>query len=362
MYKLYTDQSFFFRGNGAFNAGVDDYAQGVFPPNPHTLYGALRTSYIEKYGSLDAFINGDMAEEIGTPETHGKLRINIMLMSINDDIYIPLPQDCQVVERDDKLWAKHLNLCKGDGFESDQSEYRFVAPNDNKSISSSNKWLNIDDWLNLSQGKDVAVVTTDAFIVSDIKTGIAIEHKTALVRKGMLYQQNRQYLRDGVSILVDIDLPRPLNHVSLGNKRIWWQMIENNIAKEKWNKFLQDTQIIKQILKGNAVRLSLLTPSQITRNILSHSNHLRFNNELVIQSVIDHPIMVGGWDMHRQRPKPRIPMLSAGSTFILPKPDKDEGQWLKKIQQSVYTDVNKQAGYGRILLSPIKGEVFNEND
>ena len=36
----------FFRDGRPFNMGEDTYAQGIFPPPPSVLYGALRTAYM----------------------------------------------------------------------------------------------------------------------------------------------------------------------------------------------------------------------------------------------------------------------------------------------------------------------------
>lgn len=359
MYKIFTDQSFFFRGNGSFNAGDDNYAQGIFPPNPQTLYGALRSNYIEAYGSVAAFENGEMEEEIGSPHTDGKLEIKAIVMSINDDIYVPLPHDCQVNEdKDDIFHAKSLLLCKGECFESDQSDYRFIAPKNKKSVSSSGKWINIVHWQALNNGEEVPVITSDSFTVNDTKIGIARNYKTHSAHKGMLYQYNRMYLNEGVSILIDVDLPRPINHISMGNKGILWHMSENKLAKEKWQKFLQETQNREYILSGNAVRLSFLTPSLIEDDFITNNKELRFIDKPVIQSVIERPNMVGGWDMYRKRPKPRIPMLLAGTTFAINKPKKQEDEWIENIKKTIYTDVNKKAGYGRILLSPMRGDIL----
>ena len=62
-------------------------------------------------------------------------------------LYLPLPQDCQVIRKEDgKLEAHLLELEKGKGYESDGAQYRLVGVSNKKSESAEGKWVTVKDW------------------------------------------------------------------------------------------------------------------------------------------------------------------------------------------------------------------------
>lgn len=51
----------FFRQQGT-TSGENTFATGIFPPNPQTIYGALRGNWIEQYGNVEDFNHGEVCE------------------------------------------------------------------------------------------------------------------------------------------------------------------------------------------------------------------------------------------------------------------------------------------------------------
>lgn len=51
---------------------------------------------------------GKYANEIGTPTSHGKLRLGGIYLSKGKTLYLPSPQDCQVIRKEDGKLEAHL--------------------------------------------------------------------------------------------------------------------------------------------------------------------------------------------------------------------------------------------------------------
>jgi len=57
-YKITPNDTLFFRGGMPFTMGAESWTEIIFPPNPSTLYGAIRTWLIFAKGSLKDFKEG----------------------------------------------------------------------------------------------------------------------------------------------------------------------------------------------------------------------------------------------------------------------------------------------------------------
>lgn len=353
MYQLTTSQAFFFRGSGNFEAGSASHTQGIFPPNPQTIYGALRSNYIEQYGTIESFKKGDIKVEIGDPNSDGKLKITGIYLVKDNHLYLPVPQDTQIRKTPDGLKAQLLELTKSDGYQSDGNKYRFFAPVNEKSESAVGKWVSLGDWHDLMEGNVVTILSTSDFIYTESKLGISLDKNTTTTQEGMLYQHDLYYLRHGASLAIDAYLPNPMELISMGNKGTMWLLQDSSELTNQWNEFVSKYQSSDYILSGQAVRLSYNTSALITDSVVQNGK-LRFNSEAVYQVVINRLGKVSGWDMDRRRPKARYSTLSPGTSFAIKKPDEANDKWIKHLQSANYSDIDSNAGYGQILLSPIK--------
>jgi len=78
--------TFFFRDGKPFSLGQETWADGVFPPSPSILYGALRAIYFSEYP--------DEFKKANTPDDPTlKLKIKGIFLEIGEKIYLPVPAD-----------------------------------------------------------------------------------------------------------------------------------------------------------------------------------------------------------------------------------------------------------------------------
>ena len=95
----------FFRDARPFSMGDDTWADGVFPPSPTVVHGALRTGYFAKH--IEQFPHAGST----TDDPTGTLRINKICYRVRPGnlFYYPAPLD--FVERKDKLLKERVNEC-----------------------------------------------------------------------------------------------------------------------------------------------------------------------------------------------------------------------------------------------------------
>ncbi len=98
----------FFRDGRPFSMGSENWANGVFPPQPSVFYGALRSAYLGEH--IESF-----AKICTDDDPTACLKINCIALYVNNRPCFPLPLDC-VVQKDDKQAedAEKLSLGKVD--------------------------------------------------------------------------------------------------------------------------------------------------------------------------------------------------------------------------------------------------------
>ena len=359
MYSLHTHDTFFFRGNGEFTSGENSFTSGLFPPNPQTLYGALRGNWIEQYGTVEAFISGAYREKVGTPDSHGALQLNGVYLSLDDYLYVPLPQHTQVLKSDTGILTAHpLKLVKGSNRESDDAGSRLIGVSRKKSTSPDGKWIKAVDWKTLMIKKEpVDVLTVTDFIEEQPKIGIYVDNDSGTAKDGMLYQYSRNVLKETAALVIDAHLPDPLDLLTMGNKGTLWSMEKEPELREQLN-FVYDAQaILPDVEQSKMIAVTLLTPALVTSELIDEQTKVfNYTKTNWIQSAIPRPVHTGGWDIVKKRPKPRYTMLKPGTTFIITTPDESIEDFLDEINSTLFSDEGQEEGYGRVIISPIQFE------
>lgn len=333
MQLLHTMDSFYFRGHGSFGIGDQIGAPSLFPPRPGTVYGAYRTAWIERNGTIEDFLNGDYAEAIGTPEQSGALQLRGLFLKKGEDIFLPLPYDHQVV--DGKAYP--LELRKGLGYESDGAVYRLYGPIDQKSESADGKWIRLRDVEELlTHHRPVEVFSRSYFVHEEPKVGVALDRVSGRVEESMLYQINRLRLKRDVSLLVDSTLNETLPTVKLGQGSTRWLVAED------------DTHTIPIRIgstESDTLRVTWLTPAVITEPLVMEGR-FRYFDAPWIQTAMARTGLDGGWDMVKQRPKIRKTLIPAGTSLLV-----DARRQSLTDLPSQLTDEGKEQGYGRVMYS-----------
>jgi len=87
--------TFFFRDGKPFSRGQETWADGIFPPSPSILYGALRAIYFSEYP--------DEFNKANTPDDPTlNLKIKGIFLGMGKLIYLPVPADFVIAKAKDK--------------------------------------------------------------------------------------------------------------------------------------------------------------------------------------------------------------------------------------------------------------------
>lgn len=349
-YSLRTHDRFYFRGSGENIAGQHHKSNSIFPPTLQTMYGALRGNWIEQHGNYSDFKKGKYAESIGTIDSSGAFALRGLYIAKDNQLYLPLPLDTQVFEKEGHTFALPLLLKKGKGWESDQASYRFIAQRAGKSKDNNNMWIPVHSLAPLYMNQKVECFSFEHFVVPEEKIGIGLNPRTQTVQEGLLYQFTGYYLKDNVSLVVDMTLPEELFFVRFGNSGTLWSITESPQYQEQF-------QTLKKVqFEGDVqyLRITTLTPSVITGSLFEKDSHYRWNtNNLFLQAVVPRAQRLAGWDMSKNAPKPKFAMLEAGTVFVVKASNNiPVDNQVRNIMSQPHTDLLPEAGFGQILVTP----------
>ena len=195
-YLLQPVDTFFFRDHKPFSMGEEAKATGWFPPRPGTVYGALRSAYIHRYGDFSSFYEGrdpEIRRWMGTPEAVGDFSIRAVWLHDAQGAVLPLPLDYQVVKEEDKEKGHPLILTqekeKGH-WASDGTQWRLYASEDRKSASAADAYLGESEWREKAafHRNISSIARAERWLQKEPKIGIARDAQTMRAKEGMLYQ------------------------------------------------------------------------------------------------------------------------------------------------------------------------------
>lgn len=184
-----------FRDGRPFSAGEDHHATSLFPPNPSTVSGAIRT-YLMRSGIL---------EDVGDAENSPIQFLGPMVMR-GDRIYVRCPLDVYVPKRGDKtpVLAEELSIslsfkCSGSGMMWCYTPQEVKPASGFVALDDMVEWQkrDIDNWTKKS------ILEEKEFIMRDTRVGIKLS-SSGTVESGKLYTVEYVVFREGVSLLVGL--------------------------------------------------------------------------------------------------------------------------------------------------------------
>ena len=304
---LHALDTVFFRDGRPFSMGDDSFAQGVFPPPPSVLYGALRSCFIAK--GLEE--STDLHQSI---DESSKLRIQCI--AFDDSMgsqYFPLPKDLIVPTGLKPSRAQLLVLEDGPEYSSCQTPMVLKSlPNILKTeeepyLIDSIALQNYLDGLSSS----FSVKRLSEFISVETKVGIGRNKETNTVEEGKLYkiQTNRMSNANGKQLdfslgYCAIDLPED-TIIPLGG--------EGRVAQLK---HALEIKIDFKPPESIDFKIYLSTPA-IFQNGWKPENILnKFGLELLAVAS-SAPLHLGGWDIRARKPKPMLKCVPAGTVYYV---------------------------------------------
>lgn len=353
LYTLHTLNSFTFRGNGSFQSTETTAGHGVFPPYPQTIYGALRNNWIEHHGNTQAFLDGQYDDRIGTTTSHGSMRLEGVYLVKNHELFLPLPLDCQVMEEDNQFKAEFLMLQVGQTYESDGQVYRLRARHNVKSVSADNMWLSVSSWSDLIDGKAVQAFPISHFVHRQPKIGIARDYATGTVMESMLYQLDQYQFKPGASLAIQAHDVNDISALTMGRQGTLWSIQASAKLSQQWDEF--KNMLLNKLNQAHSefIRVTFMSPFIASKDLKTSQGKHRFFDAEWVAAATGRVEMVGGWDMAAHQPKPRYPVLPAGSSYILKAPKQESlREFSEKIYgNEAYSDFNIEAGFGRFIVT-----------
>ncbi len=358
-YKIIPNDTLFFRDGKPFSMGMETWASSIFPPNPSTLYGAIRTWLIFEKGNLKAFKEGKLKEELGTPDEKGTLKIKGPFLFKKEALF-PVPKDLlkEKGKTDNELFR--LNLVKPEIFISDYPENKHILVNkSNRKLEEVEGFITsiyLEDYLS---GKDKLRLTKkEEIYIEEPKIGIAREKITKTTKEGYLYQISMIRLKEDVSMVVKIegvkDIPES-GIIQLGGdgRTAKIEKIEDNIFQNVENINLKfENKKFKIYLATHAIFENGYLPKWINKDWEGEYNGIKLR---LICCVIGRYRLIGGWDLAKNEPKGMHRAVPAGSVYYFEILDNSSAESIKNVFHfKNISEINPEEGYGLSFIGKIK--------
>ena len=309
----------FFRDGKPFTMGEDTWAEGIFPPLPSVIYGALRTAYFSE--DIERF------KTIEKKDDSALLRIMSYCFKYGSRIYFPIPLDLiEVVHPTNKGPRKELRLLKlnihdKENFASSVPTSHFLESDTENFDVVENGIINS---LDLANYLAVNISSADYhslndFIFLEPKVGIGLNNDTRAAKDGQLYRVGMQRL-DQLSFAVGFEfelLDSIPAMIRLGGegKAVQCQSIESKEIRQK-------ISIPMSLIVGKRFKLYLATPALFTDGwktswMTTGYSEYRGIKIRLLAAAVGKPVPVGGFNMKEKSPKAMRKAVPAGSVYYL---------------------------------------------
>jgi len=314
-----------FRDGRPFSAGDDHTARSVFPPNPMTFQGALRSLILSQH----SFDFRRASEFIGVgSKDYGKLQMKGPFLARKDgDIteYFPVPSDVVVPKsRLDRVQDRSMVLSPVQPrWRSDLNQTLLsLWPRSSAHLEPASGFVSQQDLACYLLGDAPQLIDQTEFAKAETRTAIKRQLHTHAATRGRLYAVAFTRLERGVGFTLDVDgLPlQPRGLLMLGGEaraasyqsvpdRIWPDIITNIKAKISGSQPLR----FKLYFATPAIFTQGWLPADFDSQTLEGT--LKGVKLRLIAAAVGRPLPIGGWDLRLKQPKPIKKAVPAGSVY-----------------------------------------------
>lgn len=361
--------TFFFKNHQVTESGNDTEMEGLFPPRPNTIYGALRSAYIHEHSRFSDFMEQkDEAVKrwMGTPNEPGDFHIAFCGLKHNGSLLLPVPADYQVVEEYGALVARPLQLRKDSHPSSHPTEWRLFATTHAKSKGISDKYVAAEHWRQAVFNRQpmTELLTPADFLAGEAKAGIALDYRARTAREHYLYRMVKwRFKGEGAFVVYTPSAPdfSSVKFARIGGENRPWTVEQ---SEEKFP-FWTDAELGKlaeTIRRTRIAKIILLSPaiwSQGSRPGSYDGKDLKIGGKLKVRlltAAIGRPSWYGGWDIVYGRPKPRRPMVPAGSVLYIEVAKEQIDDVIALANGFQLTDVGEKEGFGFAVIAGAEKE------
>lgn len=301
--------TFFFRDGKPFSAGDDTWADGIFPPSPSVIYGALRTAWISE--QPDGFTEDNI-------KASEELKIKGIFVEFNkNDIALPIPKDL-VCDKNIKS-NKYLLALLPNKVISKSTIPRIAIQQQIQYVEEfkPNSLLRYLDYENYLKANIKTIKVEDNYLIEESKIGIKRGIDTHTTQESNLYRVDmRRFKEEQTSIVVEFE---GISFSKKSNIRLGG---EGKIAQYE---YIEDGYCDIQTpsnFKENIFKLCLATPSVFEQGWLpkwidSTTFEGIYNGIKVklLAVTLGKPISIGGFDIQLREPKTMYRAIPAGSVY-----------------------------------------------
>ncbi len=366
--KITPLDTLFFKDGKPFSMGEETWADGIFPPAPSVIYGAIRSAYFaQNIDEFNQFLYGSKKDPTNN------LRIKGIGFQIGYNFFLPLPLDCVKQKRirkdKNKVLITQQEILENLTSLKKMNIKKILLPppptsNENGKVEKLEgggllSKHEIVDYFNQNK-KDFIVQKISDIIQQEPKVGIGRNNFTHSTEEGKLYRVGMNRLESKMkknktisfSIIVDFEglniLPK--GFMKLGGEGKAVEYSSNN-SKE----FKPEASRIN----NNRFKLYLSTPTIFHNGWFPH--WLSFHNDCLegtipqidlkvtlSTAVLGKPVMIGGFDIKEGVPKPMRKAVPQGSIYYFQINDKetDIQKKLNKLNGQSISDEKKEEGFG----------------
>lgn len=350
----------FFRDGKPFAMGENHWSDSIFPPNMSTIYGALRTAYFTQ--NMEIFEKLRDNKELNTEkDPTRKLEIKRVFYRIyrgkNEGIYYNMPLDLVALkdksdkekkdeEREKRYKVVPLMITENKYLSSNPLKYLLYYDKHVEDIAGG--LIGENDIYYYMKGKTdgIAVCKLGDYLKDEPKIGIGIDKKLGTAKESRLYRIDLKRLKD-ISILVEFE------GIEIDKRGVLKLGGEGKYVSYK--EFIEDINPFKDIDEdfSGRFKLNLLTPAifeegwlpkEINKDGFFYQSE-KFSVKLVAAAVGKHTL-IGGYDMAKNRPKPMVKAVPAGSTYYFEIMEGDPKDIIDHFHMKSISDLMRKEGYG----------------
>lgn len=310
----------FVRDGKPFSMGEDVWANGIFPPPPSVVYGALRTAHFSNQLR-------DLEKAGGVNDPSSSLRINQLLLTKEEKVFFPCPFDVVASKKDQKNDKKEILKLREAGFPN-SSPTRFILTSTDveqpiESLGGKNflGLIDLNDYLKGSE--DISAWNQDYFFEREPKIGIQKDRNTGGAAEGKLYRVEMFRPKFGTGLFVDWSADQALDISSSGFLKIGGEgkAVSYSTRQSKAEVKMPDIQ-------GNRLKVVFATPAVFENGWLPNGidpktleGKWEGYGVKILAAAFDRPIHLGGFRMRTKHqkggPKPMRRAVPAGAVYYL---------------------------------------------
>ncbi|WP_299458259.1 type III-B CRISPR module-associated protein Cmr3 [uncultured Microscilla sp.] len=371
--KIDALDTLFFRDGKPFSLGEETWAEGLFPPSPGVLYGALRSLYFSLHPH-----EMDKAGQDNDPTK--ELIIKGIYFFMEDEWHLVNPLD-YVKEKKAYRPRFHLLCLKDLPQEIKGTSYPLssgLVPPKNIQVE------NVEGMISLDALEDYAMLNEASgeikpwarYVHVEPKVGIGRSKITNSTREGLLYRvgmvrpafdpvkegeaPNVDATFERLSIIIDFEGLPAMDHLPakgffrLGgeSKAVAYEVFEPTINLP--SQAIEGQGIFKLVLLTPALFDNGWCPASINpttgRGTLTIAPQKMVEVEL-LAAATGKPVPVGGFDMQAKLPKPMLKAVPAGAVYYFRLANAEDAPLLQqKFSPASLSDQRANEGFGLALF------------